>query len=106
MFCVDAPEAKAVSVILYALIGENITLTAFTDVLGNPMPSAVWRDHSNATVPLQGRYSAPKSGQLRIENITAGDFGKYNCILKNEIGSIMNEVELKLASMFVILITK
>lgn len=98
-FCViDAPEAQAVSSLVYALVGDNISLTAFTGIDGNPLPSAEWRDNSDAVISLEGRYTAPKLGQLNIQEIIANDFGQHKCTLQNIIGSSVNEVTLMLAS--------
>ena len=90
MLCVsvfiDDPEATPVGGTLTKLQESNFTLTAFTDITGNPQPTASWTG-PNGPILTDDRLDVSVPGQLTIQNFMAFDNGTYTCNVSNGIGN-------------------
>ena len=72
---------------VYARLGENITLIAFDDIIANPpVELFIWSKPPIDNISFEGRFSIPSLGQLRIANITLGDEGVYDFFMTNGVG--------------------
>ena len=84
----------------YVLVGDNITITSFTDINGNPVPSSSWT-LSGSPLSADSRFNTDTLGQLTISSITLADAGNYTNTLTNNVAgdnmSINNTVELIVA---------
>ena len=62
---------------------------------GSPKPSVRWRNlRTNSEVVSQGRFTILPNGNLRIKRVMKTDHGKYQCIVRNALGSASKEAEL------------
>ena len=71
----------------YGIVDDTITLVAYTNVTGNPVPSSVWMFNGTAA-----RGDNATLGQLTISNISTADAGIYTNTLANGNRSIANSV--------------
>ena len=65
---------------------------------GSPKPTIRWRKLSeegdDTEVVSQGRFTILPNGNLRIKRVVSVDRGKYQCIVRNSLGSGMKVAEL------------
>ena len=68
---------------VFAVKGMDTTITAFTDVTGNPTPNSTWTRNGS---PLQASgmmYGTDRTGVLMISNVMLADSGNYTNTLHN-----------------------
>ena len=68
---------------VFAVSGMDTTITAFTDVTGNPTPNSTWARNGS---PLQASgmmYGTDSTGVLMISNVMLADSGNYTNTLHN-----------------------
>lgn len=71
----------------------SVTITAYTNIMGNPVPTSTWtRDGNN--IVTGGRFNIDTSGQLIISSVISSDAGLYINTLSNSVNSINNTIEL------------
>ena len=74
--------------------GDDITITAYTDIGGNPNPISIWTK-DNSPVTDGGRFNTSVPGQLTITTVMSSDAGNYTNTLTNGVLiSINNTIEL------------
>ena len=67
---------------VFAVSGMDTTITAFTDVTGNPTPNSTWtRNGSLLTSGIM--YGTDSTGVLMISNVMLADSGNYTNTLHN-----------------------
>ena len=69
------------------LSGNTVTLIAFTDIEGNPLPNVTWTAPDNRLITPSSHFNTSIDGQITITNVTNEDNGTYTCIVNNGIGS-------------------
>ena len=67
-----------------------MTLIAFTDIEGNPVPNVAWTG-PDGLISSGGRFNTSVDGEITITNVTNKDNGTYTCIVSNGIGSGLNQ---------------
>ena len=67
---------------VFAVSGMDTTITAFTDVTGNPTPNSTWTRNGS---PLASGmiYGTDSTGVLMISNVMLADSGIYTNTLHN-----------------------
>ena len=90
---IDAPEGVPQTGPFYVITGDDITITAYTNIDGNPNPTSIWTK-DNSPVTDGGRFNTSVPGQLTIIIVISGDTGNYTNTLTNEVLSINNAIEL------------
>ena len=83
----------------YGLAGNEITITAYLLIGGNPFPSSVWTSTSG---DISGdRFDTSVAGQLSISSLVVSDTGNYTNTLTNDVAgtpaSIANTIEVIVA---------
>ena len=74
--------------------GDDITITAYTNIDGNPNPTPIWTKDSSP-VTDGGRFNTSVPGQLTITTVISSDAGNYTNTLTNGVLiSINNTIEL------------
>ena len=74
--------------------GDNITITAYSSIDGNPNPTSIWTK-DNSPVTDGGRFNTSVPGQLTITTAMSSDAGNYTNTLTNGVLiSINNSIEL------------
>ena len=74
--------------------GDDITITGYTNVDGNPNPTSMWTK-DNSPVTDGGRFNTSVPGQLTITTVISSDTGNYTNTLTNGVLiSINNTIEL------------
>ena len=69
---------------VFAVSGMDTTITAFTDVTGNPTPNSTWtRDGSPLQLASGMMYGTDSTGVLMISNVMLADSGNYTNTLHN-----------------------
>ena len=69
---------------VFAVSGMDTTITAFTDVTGNPAPNSTWtRDGSPLQLASGMMYDTDSTGVLMISNVMLADSGNYTNTLHN-----------------------
>ena len=67
---------------MFAVQGTDTTITAFTNVTGNPTPNSIWT--RNGSPLLSGMmYGTDSTGVLMISNVMLADGGNYTNTLHN-----------------------
>ena len=66
-----------------------MTLIAFTDIEGNPVPNVTWTGPDNTLITPGDHFNTSIDGQITITNVTNEDNGTYTCIVSNGIGSCL-----------------
>ena len=65
---------------------------------GSPKPTVRWRklseEDDDKEVLSQGRFTILQNGNLRIKRVVSMDRGKYQCIVRNNLGSAIKVAEL------------
>ena len=90
----DAPEGVSQTGPLYVVTGDDITITAYTNIDGNPNPTSMWTK-DNSPVTDGGRFDTSVPGQLTITTVISSDAGNYTITLTNGVLiSINNTIEL------------
>ena len=90
----DAPEGVPQTGPFYVVTGDDITITAYTNIDGNPNPTSIWTKN-NSSVTDSGRFDTSVPGQLTITTVILSDTGNYTNTLTNEVLiSINNTIEL------------
>ena len=69
------------------LSGNTMTLIAFTDIEGNPVPNVTWTGPDNKVITPGDHFNTSVEGEITITNVTNEDNGTYTCIVSNGIGS-------------------
>ena len=83
----DVPTATRDGRSQLVLSGNTVTLIAFTDIEGNPVPNVTWTDPDNTLITPGDHFNTSIDGQITITNVTNEDNGTYTCIVSNGIGS-------------------
>ena len=90
----DPPEGVSQTGPFYLIIGYDITITAYTNIDGNPNPTSIWTK-DNSPVTDDGRFNTSIPGQLTITTVISSDTGNYTNTLTNGVFiSINNSIEL------------
>ena len=64
-----------------------MTLIAFTDIEGNPVPNVTWSGPDTLPINIvDDHYNTSVDGQITITNVTSKDNGTYICTIINGIG--------------------
>ena len=80
---------------MYINLGDNVTLTAFTNFSGNPAPITSWFNESDDDIILSGgRFQILTPTQLMITNVISGDIGTYQFNAQNILGNLSTEINL------------
>ena len=99
----DAPFATSIEGSQLVLSGSTVTLIAFTDIEGNPLPNVTWTGPD--TLPISttdDRYNTSIDGQITITNVNDTDNGTYICSLSNGIGlGFSQTVQLMIVGMYI-----
>ena len=99
----DAPVATRIGGSQLVLSGSTVTLIAFTDIEGNPLPNVTWTGPD--TLPINttnDHYNISINGQITINNVTNEDNGTYICTLSNGIGiGFSQTVQLMIVGMYI-----
>ena len=69
------------------LSGNTMTLIAFTDIEGNPVPDVSWTGPDNTVITPGGHFNTSVDGEITITNVTNEDNGTYTCIVNNGVRS-------------------
>ena len=84
----------------YRLVGDDVTLLGFNDIVGNPLPSSDWSTDDGA-ITNGGRFNTSIPGQLLISSLILSDSNNYTITLTNTVNgddlSITNNIELMVA---------
>lgn len=83
----DEPELEDGESRIFALLGDTINITAARRISGNPVPTASWKGPESNNIELEGRFSQPDEGTLKIETLQPNDFGNYTFTASNGIGN-------------------
>ena len=83
----DVPTATKDGRSQLALSSSTVTLLAFTDIEGNPVPNVTWTGPNNTVITPGGRFNTSVDGEITITNVTNEDNGTYTCVVSNGIGS-------------------
>ena len=90
----DAPEGVPQTGPFYVVTGDDITITAYTNIDSNPNPASIWTK-DNSPVTDGGRFNTSVPGQLTITTVISSDTGNYTNTLTNGVLiSINNSIEL------------
>ena len=90
----DVPEGVPQTGPFYVVTGDDITITAYTNIDGNPNPTSIWTK-DNSPVTDGGRFNTSVPGQLTITTVISSDAGNYTNTLTNGVLiSINNTIEL------------
>ena len=102
----DAPFATSIGGSQLVLSGSTVTLIAFTDIEGNPVPNVTWTGPDSLPVStVDDRYNTSVDGQITITNVNNTDNGTYKCTISNGIGiGYSQTVQLMVAGMNKILL--
>ena len=74
--------------------GDDITITAYSNIDSNPNPTSIWTK-DNSPVTDGGRFDTSVPGQLTITTVISSDTGNYTNTLTNGVLiSINNTIEL------------
>lgn len=57
------------------------------DGMGQPKPTITWRKADGSKLPKDRSFI--RQGNLTIKNIKKDDYGKYECVLENEIATLV-----------------
>ena len=97
----DAPVATRFGRSQLVLSGSTVTLTAFTDIEGNPVPNVTWIGPDTLPIStVDDHYNISVDGQITIINVTSIDNGTYKCTVSNGIGlGFSQTVQLMIAGM-------
>ena len=71
---------------LYVIVGDNITITGFININGNPLPTSTWS--FGGTVLSGSRFNTGALGLLTISLVTLNDAGNYTNTLMNNIAGV------------------
>ena len=82
----DVPTATRDGRSQLVLSGNTVTLIAFTDIEGNPVPNVTWTGPDNTLITPGDHFNTSIDGQITITNVTNEDNGTYTCIVSNGIG--------------------
>ena len=63
-----------------------MTLIAFTNIEGNPVPNVTWTGPDNTLITPGDHFNTSVDGQITITNVTNEDNGIYTCIISNGMG--------------------
>ena len=84
----------------YRLVGDDVTLLGFNNIVGNPSPSSDWSTDDGA-ITNGGRFNTSIPGQLLISSLILSDSNNYTITLTNTVNgddlSITNNIELMIA---------
>ena len=90
----DSPEGVPQTGPFYVVTGDDITITAYNNIDGNPNPISIWTK-DNSPVTDGGRFNTIVPGQLTITTVISSDAGNYTNTLTNGVLiSINNTIEL------------
>ena len=64
--------------------GDDITITAYSNIDGNPNPISIWTK-DNSPVTDGGRFNTSVPGQLTITTVISSDAGNYTNTLTNGV---------------------
>ena len=97
----DAPVATRFGRSQLVLSGSTVTLIAFTDIEGNPVPNVTWIGPDTLPIStVDDHYNISVDGQITIINVTSKDNGTYECTVSNGIGlGFSQRVQLMIAGM-------
>jgi hypothetical protein len=70
-------------------VGEQVSLTCVTD--GHPKPVTTWVK-DGIRVTNGNRFVVQSTGELSIKEIGKTDEGNYECVAKNDVGSVVKTV--------------
>ena len=99
MFIIDGPEGIVQSGPVYVITNNDVIITSYTNISGNPIPSSSWsKDGGGLSISSGGRFKTNILGQLMITSVLLSDVGYYNNTLENTVVnttlSISNIIEL------------
>ena len=98
MFIIDGPEGIIQSGPVYVITNNDVIITSYTNVSGNPIPSSSWSKDGGLSISSGGRFNTDILGQLMITSVLLSDVGYYNNTLENTVVnttlSISNIIEL------------
>ena len=98
MFIIDGPEGIVQSRPVYVITNNDVIITSYTNVSGNPIPSSSWSKDGGLSISSGGRFNTDILGQLMITSVLLSDTGYYNNTLENTVVnttlSISNIIEL------------
>ncbi len=94
---IDGPEGVAEpNGPFYGLVGTDIMLLGFSDIVGNPLPSSDWSTN-NGVINNGGRFTISNIVQLLISPLILSDSNNYTNTLSNNVNgtvlSITNTIQ-------------
>ncbi|KAI2798215.1 Protein turtle B [Blomia tropicalis] len=75
-----------------AAMEEDVTMSC--EGMGQPKPTIVWKRVGTGKLPKDRTFI--RNGNITITNLRKEDFGKYECILKNEIATLVAHTTLRM----------
>ncbi len=102
--CIVPPEATPVSSTdQIVLTNSTMTLSAFIQIISNPVPVISWTGPDGQPRNNNGRFNTSIPGQLIISNIVTDDNGTYTCtIISNGIGQDLTQsIDMIIASEYI-----
>ena len=94
----DGPEGIAQIGPVYVITNNDVIITSYTNISGNPIPSSNWNKNGGLSISSGGRFNTDILGQLMITSVLLSDAGHYNNTLENTVVntslSISNNIEL------------
>ena len=99
----DALFATSIGGSQLVLSGSTVTLIAFTDIEGSPLPNVTWTGPDALPVStVDDHYNISVDGQITITNVTNTDNGTYKCTISNGIGIGYSQiVQLMIVGMYI-----
>ena len=89
----DVPTATRIGGSQLVLSGSAVTLIAFTDIEGNPVPNVTWTGPDNMPITTNDdHFNTLIDGHITITNVTNADNGTYTCTVNNDVGPGLNQI--------------
>ena len=91
------PNAISVGGDQFVLPDNTVTLIAFTNIAGNPLPTVSWTGPDGQPRVMNDRFTLT-DGQITITNVNGSDNGTYTCTVSNGVGSdLVQSIQLSIA---------
>ena len=81
----------------FVISGSTVTLIAFTNISGNPLPTVSWTGPDGQPRVMNDKFTLT-DGQITITNVNGSDNGTYTCTVSNGVGSdLVQSIQLSIA---------
>ena len=91
------PKAITIGGDQFVLPDSTVTLIAFTNITGNPLPTVSWTGPDGQPRLMNDKFTLT-DGQITITNVNSSDNGTYTCTVSNGVGpDLVQSIQLSIA---------